>query len=187
MDGFLIALIATFVIALGSREQLIVAHFAQSLARTVPLLVTGAVCAVTSAAIMAFAGATMADMLPVHAAQMLVALALLFGAAELAWPVKVKPMKEPTRSYIAIGAVLLARQIGDSARFAIFALAAWAVYPNTAFIGGAIGGVAAIALGWSLGLAQMQKLPLRAIRLCLAVGLAIIAVVIGLNARYQFL
>lgn len=187
MDAFLLALILTFAIALGGREQLIVAQFATALERSTPLLVTGAFCAILSAGIMAYAGASIAAILPRRAAEMLVAFALAASAIELAWRVKVKPMKEPTRSYVAIGAVLFARQIGDAARFVIFALAAWAVYPTTALIGGAIGGVAASALGWSLGLERMQQFPLRTIRFSLAILVLASALVIGLNARFQFL
>ncbi|MHA7819970.1 MAG: hypothetical protein ACX930_10020 [Erythrobacter sp.] len=187
MDAFLLALILTFAIALGGREQLIVAQFATSLERSLPLLVTGAFCAVLSAAIMAYAGASMAALLPRRAAEMLVAFALAAAAFELAWRVRIKPMKEPTRSYVAIGVVLIARQVGDAARFVIFALAAWAVYPTTALIGGAIGGVVAVALGWSVGLERMQQWPLRALRSTFALCALFAALVIGLNARYQFL
>lgn len=187
MDAFLLALILTFAIALGGREQLIVAQFATSLERSLPLLVTGAFCAVLSAAIMAYAGASIAALLPRRAAGMLVAFALAAAAVELAWRVKVKPMKEPTRSYVAIGVVLIARQLGDAARFAIFALAAWAIYPTTALIGGALGGAAAVALGWSLGLERLQDFPLRALRIALAVCAFLAAIVIGFNARFQFL
>lgn len=185
MDSFLLCLILTFIIALGGREQLIVAQFSTELERTGGLLVTGAVCAIISAGLMAYAGASIAALLPQRAADMLVAFALGFAAIELAWRVKVKPMKEPTRSYIAIGAVLLFRQIGDAARFAIFAFAAEAVFATTALIGGAIGGVAAVALGWSLGLDTLRKWPLRAIRLTLAVCMFLAALVIGLNARFM--
>lgn len=187
MDAFLLALILTFAIALGGRDQLIVAQFAESLERSAPLLATAALCAVLSACVMAYAGASMAAILPRRAAEMLVAFALAAAAVELAWPVKVKPMKEPTRSFVAIGVVLFARQLGDAARFIIFALAAWAVYPTTALIGGALGGGAAVALGWSLGLARMQQLPLRAFRIALAALVFAAALVIGSNARLQFL
>ncbi len=187
MDAFLLALILTFAIALGGREQLIIAQFSSQLERNVPLLIIGGACAIASAAAMAYAGASMSAILPRRAAEMLVAFALGIAAFELAWRVKLKPMKEPTRSYVAIGAVLLARQIGDAARFAIFALAAWTVYPTTALIGGALGGVAAVALGWSAGLTKMQRLPLRYLRFGLAGCLLVAALLIGLNARYTFL
>ena len=71
---------------------------------------------------------------------LLVAIALAIAAFELGWEVRLKPMKEPTRSYVAIAVVLLARQISDAARFVIFAFAAQAVYPVTTIIGGAITG-----------------------------------------------
>lgn len=187
MDAFLLALILTFVMTLGGREQMIIAQFSSATDRNVPLLIIAIACAVATAGVMAYAGATMAEILPRRAAEMLVAFALIAGAVELAWPVKVKPMKEPTRSYVAIGAVLVFRQMQDAARFCIFALAAWAVFPTTALIGGAIAGVGAVVLGWSMGVEALQKLPLRAIRSGLAVCLFTAGHVIGLNARFQFL
>jgi putative Ca2+/H+ antiporter (TMEM165/GDT1 family) len=187
MDAFLLALILSFLIALGGREQLIVAQFAESLARSLPLLFAGAACAVLTAAIMAYAGASLAALLPRRAAEMLVAFALVIAAVELAWPVRLKEMKEPTRSVVAIAVVLAFRQVGDAARFAVFAIAAWAHYPTMAFAGGAIGGVAAVALGWSLGLGALRSLPLRFIRLALAACTIVAGVVIGLNARFAFL
>jgi len=187
MDSFLFCLVLTAAIAIGGREQLIVAQFSQSLQQSWALLGVAAFCAVLTAGVMAFAGASIAAILPQRAADMLIAFSLAAAAIELAWPVKIKPMKEPTRSLIAIGAVLVFRQIGDAARFVIFAFAAEATLPTTAWIGGAIGGVAAVALGWSLGLAQLQKFPLRAVRIGLAVCMFLAALVIGLNARYVFL
>ncbi len=187
MDSLLLCLILAAAIAIGGREQLIIAQFSQQLERSGPLLVTGAVCAVISAGIMAYAGASMASILPQRAAEMLVAFALAIAGFELAWPVKIKPMKEPTRSYIAIGAVLLVRQIGDAPRFVIFAFAAEATYPTTALIGGAMGTLAAVGLGWAAGLTQLQKFPLRYYRLALGVCLFLVGLLIGLNARYTFL
>ncbi|MFU7527632.1 hypothetical protein [Qipengyuania sp. ASV99] len=187
MDSFLLCLVMTFAIAFGGREQLIVAQFSESLERGLPLLVTGAFCALLSAAIMAYAGSSLAAILPPRAAAMLVAFALMIAAFELIWPVKLKAMAEPTRSLIAIGIVVLARQVGDAARFVIFAFAAQATYPATALIGGAIGGIAAAALGWSLGLSRLSQFPLRAIRSVMGGGLIVAAIVIGLNARFMFL
>ncbi len=133
---------------------------------------------------MTYAGMSLADILPARAAQMLVAFALAIAAFELFWPVRVMPLYEPTRSLGAIGLVLLWRQAGDAARFAIFAFAAQAVYPLPALIGGALGGAAAIALGWSVGHARLSQLPLRAIRQGLGAALLVAALFIGLNARY---
>ena len=74
--------------------------------------------------------------------------------------------------------------VGDAARFVIFAFAAGATYPVTAFLGGAAGGAVAVVIGWSAGHESLSKLPLRWIRLALGVPMIIAALFIGLNARY---
>ena len=184
MDSFLVTLLLVFAIALVGRDQLIIAQFSSQLGRTGGLLAWGAFTATIAAAVMAYAGSTLAEILPERAEAMLVAFALVIAGIELLWPVKIKSMKEPTRSYVAIGVVVLARQIGDAARFVIFALAAQAVYPVWTVVGGAIGGAAAIALGWAMGETLAAKLPLRAIRAVLAMCLIIAGIFIGLNARF---
>ncbi|MEO1731216.1 MAG: hypothetical protein AAFR64_10800 [Pseudomonadota bacterium] len=192
MDSFLFCLVLVCAIALGGREQMLVAQLSDGLAdhsgalirRPIPLLALGLVCCVISAGVMAYAGMTMADILPERAAHMLVAFALAIAAFELAWPVKLKPVAEPTRSTAAIGAVLLWRQLGDAARFVIFAFAAEATYPLTAFIGGALGGAAALTIGWISGREALSRLPLRWARLAMAAALIVAAIFIGLNARY---
>ncbi len=184
MDGFLLALLLVFALALGGRDQWLVAQLADALERSAPLLVIGVMTATISAAVMAWVGAEFAALLPRRAAQMLVAFALGLAALELAWPVRVKPPQEPTRSLGAIAIVLLARQIGDGARFVVFALAAWANLPAATGLGGALGGAAAVALGWGVGAAGLARWPLRPLRLGLAAGLIVAALLIGLNARF---
>ncbi len=171
-------------LATGGRDQRMVAQWATSLGQSTQLLLVALVSACLSAAAMAWVGAEFAALLPRRAAQMLVAFALAIAAAELAMPVRMKAPKEPTRSLAALGAVLLARQIGDGARFAVFALAAWTVWPVTAGLGGALGGAAAVALGWAVGDAALARWPLRPLRIALAVCLGIAALFIGLNARF---
>ena len=184
MDGFLLALLLTFALALGGRDQRMVAQWSDALGQSMALLAVGVVCAALSAGAMAWLGSEFAALLPRRAAQMLVAFALGAAAFELAWPVKTKAPLEPTRSLGAIAIVLLARQIGDAARFAVFALAAWASLPVTAGLGGALGGAAAVALGWAVGANGLARWPLRAVRVTLAGGLVIAALFIGLSARF---
>jgi hypothetical protein len=184
VDGFLLALLLVAALATGGRDQLLVAQWAGVLGRSGQLLALAIVCACLSAAAMAWIGAEFAALLPRRAAQMLVAFALALAAGELALPVRIKPPAEPTRSLAALGIVLLARQIGDGARFAVFALSAWTVWPVTAGLGGAIGGAAAVGLGWAAGAETLARLPLRMGRLSLAVCLGIAALFIGLNARF---
>lgn len=187
MDSFLFCILLVFAIALGGRDQLLVARLSDGLEQSPLLFGVGCVCAFISAGVMAFAGATMAEILPARAADMLVAFALAIAAFELFWPIRLKPMDEPTRSFGAIGIVLLARQMGDAARFIVFAFAAEATYPLVTFIGGGLGGAAAIGLGWMMGGGLETRFPLRPIRLTLGICLIIAAIMIGLNARFMFL
>lgn len=184
MDGFLLSLLLVFALALGGRDQALVAQWSDTLGQSGPLLLTGVTTAVLSAAVMAWIGAEFAALLPRRAAQMLVAFALGLAAFELVWPVRLKMAREPTRSLGAIGIVLFARQLGDGARFAVFALAAWVNLPQAAALGGALGGAGAVALGWAVGAAGLARWPLRAVRLTLAAGLIVTALFTGLNARF---
>lgn len=183
MDSFLLPLIATFLISLGGRDQLTVARLAERLSPSQGLLVTGSLVSIATAIIMAASGYAIAKLLPGPAKQMLVAFALLAAAIELFWRVRLKPIAEPTRSLGAIGAVLFMRQIGDGARFAIFAFSAATVLAPMAAIGGALGGSAALLLGWYMRDDLERKLPLRGVRIALGAMLAIAGVVIGLSAR----
>lgn len=184
MDAFLLTLILTFTIAMGARDQMIVAQFSDAAGRNGPMLVLGMACAAASAAVMGLAGWSIAAMLPSRAADMLVAFALVAAGFELLFPVRLKDMKEPTRSYVAIGAVLFVRQLMDGARFVVFAFAAQAVYPLATIIGGTLGGAAAIALGWYAGKRKLEAFPLRWARTGLGVCLIVSAIFIGLNARF---
>jgi putative Ca2+/H+ antiporter (TMEM165/GDT1 family) len=184
MDGLLLAFLLVLALASGGRDQRMVAQWRDRLGQSMPLLAVAMACSCLSAAAMAWAGAGLAALLPRPAATMLVAFALGFAVVELALPVRIGPPKEPTRSLAALAIVLFARQIGDGARFAVFALAAWTIWPLTAGLGGAIGGAAAVTLGWAAGGEALDRWPLRSVRLVLAVCLGIAAVFIGLTARY---
>lgn len=184
MDGFLLALLLVAALATGGRDQAMVAQWASTLGRSTQLLVLAVICAGVSAGFMAWIGAELASLLPRRAAQMLVAFALMIAAAEMALPVRLSTPKEPTRSLAALGIVLLARQIGDAARFAVFALAAWSVWPVTAGLGGALGGAVAAVFGWSAGAEALARWPLRPLRIALAVGLGLAALFTGIDARF---
>lgn len=172
---------AVFAVSLGGRDQLLVAHLAARSGRSGPLLAVGVLASALSSAAMAVAGLPLALALPEPAADMLVAIALAVAAAELAWPSRPVMPREPTRSLFATLIVLTARQVGDAARFLVFAFAAggsaWA-----AGLGGALGGSAAIAMGAAAG-GEAERWPLRAIRLALAAATALAAITIGLHAR----
>ena len=181
MSSFLFGFALVLLVSLGARDQLLVARLS---GRTGPgLLVAGSLAAVISACLMAWAGATVADLLFPAAKQMLVAMALLAAAIELVWPMGKASPKEPTHSITAAFIVLLARQIGDAGRFIIFALAAATALPWLVAAGGALAGIAVLTVAWIMGAELEKALPLRIIRQALAAALGVAAIVIGLKAR----
>ncbi len=171
------------VTSLGSRDQLLVANISGRLGRSVPLLVIGCCVAVMTAVLMTLSGQYIAALLPSAAKTMLVAFALMMAAVELAWPNKRSFIKEPTRSLVAIASVLFVRQVGDGSRFLIFAFAAGSGIPWFAAVGGALGGIGAVLIGWTMADDLVKTLPLRTIRVVLAIILAIAAIITGLTAR----
>lgn len=182
MSTLLFAFVAVLVVSTGGREWQLAARLSQRLGNTTALMVAGIVASALSAAAMAFSGALIGKLMPGPAQMMLVAIALLIAAAELAWPRKARLPQEPTRSFVPILIVLIARQIGDAARFLVFAFAA-AGSPAAAGIGGSLGGIAAIAVAISAGAEIEARLPLRKVRVIIAVLLAVVAVALGLSAR----
>ena len=181
MAAFLLALAAVFAVSLGGRDQLLAARLGARLDKTGGLLAAGTVASLVSSFAMATVGLAMALALPGAAADMLVAMALIVAAVELAWQRPARLPEEPTRSLFATFVVLLARQLSDAARFCVFAFAAggsaW-----LAGIGGALGGAAALALGFAVG-NELVAWPLRPIRLVLAAILLVAAIMTGLTAR----
>ncbi|WP_240310859.1 hypothetical protein [Altererythrobacter sp. ZODW24] len=183
MPSFFLTLLAVVLTSTGARDQLLMARLSEKLGGSGGLLLVAWISAIASAAVMAFAGSTIADFLPPSGKLMLAAFALILAGGELAWNRKTKQPAEPTRSLFAIFIVLLARQIGDGARFLVFALAIATGSALLAGVGGAVGGGIAVTLGWAMGEDATSKLPLRAIR----IGLAILVLTAGLytaiNAR----
>ncbi len=177
------AMVATFLAGIGARDQLIVARLSGHFGGSPLVLATGLACAALTAAAMAWAGSQIGAMLSASAKPMLVAFALAAAAFELFWPITAAPAREPTRSLAALAIVLLFRQFGDGARFCIFAIAAATASPQMTALGGALGGGAALAMGWTLGHALERKLPLRGIRIGLGSVTLVLAVVIGLSVR----
>lgn len=183
MPSFFLAFIAALLTSIGSRDQLLVAQLSARLGRNYSLLATGILVATITASIMAWAGQAAAQILPPEGKTMLVAIALLLAAVELAWPNSRKAPKEPTRSLFAIALVLFSRQLGDAGRFLILAIAAATGAPLLAGIGGALGGGLAVAIGWFAGKELTGALPLRTIRLAFAVVILLAGLVTGLSAR----
>ncbi|MEP2735732.1 MAG: hypothetical protein ABJP34_05490 [Erythrobacter sp.] len=182
MAPFLFALAAVFLLSLGARDQIMMARFSARSGEALSLLMIGIVVSAITAGVMAYAGSWMASLLPARAQYMLTAFALLAAAFELAWRVKLKKPHEPTQSKGAFAIVLAATQMHDAARFIVFAFAAAAAAAPVAGLGGAIGGAAALCLGWSLG-EELEQWPLKPIRWALAAMALAAGIYMALLAR----
>ncbi|WP_336987217.1 hypothetical protein [Altererythrobacter aquiaggeris] len=171
------------LVSAGARDQTLIARLSGRLGAPAWLLIIGCISAALSAAVMAFAGGAIAGFLALAGKQMLVAMALVLAAVELAWNRAERALAEPTRSFFAIFAVLVMRQLGDGARFLIFAIAVATPSPLAAGVGGALGGMAALCAGWALGDDLEARLPLRPARRGLAALLLAAGIFAALNAR----
>ena len=180
MSAVLFGFVATLLFSLGGKDQMLVARVGERVGAGV--LFAGILAALLSAVALAWAGNAIAAILPPGGRAMLVGIALLLAALELFWPVTRQGPREPTHSLFAAFVVILARQIGDGARFAIFALAAWTSLPWLTALGGAIGAAAALTFGWLAG-RELDRLPLSTIRRGLGGITIIAAIAIGLSVR----
>ena len=114
---------------------------------------------------------------------MLLAIALFLAAVELAWPVRAKAMREPTRSLGAALLVLLARQLTDAPRLLVFAIAAYSAAPWWTGIGGFLGSAGTSAMALFARELLGRDSTRRIIRRLLAACALIVAVFVASAAR----
>ena len=183
MPSFFLALLCTFIAAIGGRDQRLVSALAARLGSSGALLAVAWISSAITACLAAGAGFYLARLLPPDAKVMLVAFALLAAGLEMLLLHGRNTPDEPTRSLFAILVVLVAKQIGDGARFLVLALAIATGGPLLAAIGGTVGGGLALTAGWAGRGEAYAKLPLRAVRRSVAAVLVLTGVVIGLYAR----
>src|SRR5690606_7057995 len=183
MPAFFLTLLAAAVASAGARDQLLVARLTAALGQSRVLLTACFAASALSAAFAAWLGSLVAEWLAGDAKRMLVAIALLLAAFELAWPWRAKEVIEPTRSFFATLVVLLARQAGDGARFLIFALAAAMPHPLLAGVGGFLGSSAMLALAWSSPGMFERRGTLHRLRQLVALVLLAAAVATAIAAR----
>lgn len=180
MTGFLLAFIATILLGLGARDQMLVAGLAARQGQRPALLLVGMVSAVLAAGAMQWLAQGFAAELSPRARWMLAVLALGLAALEMI-VLRPKPAPaEPTASLGAFALVLLTVQLTDAARFLLFAIVVAAVLPGAAALGGALGGMAVVAIGWAAA-DLLPGLPLartrRGLGLALLGGAAMLALI----------
>ena len=184
MSALFLSLVAAFLATTGARDQAVVARQSSALGPHPGLLATAVLVACGGAALAVLSGIWIAQLLPAPAKAMLVAIALLLSAVEIAWPRPVTPVpREPTRSLGAVALVLTGQALTDATRFLILALAVAVSPPLLVGIGGALGSSAALAAGWALGEALSEHRLMRPLRVGIALVLAIVGVIVGLGVR----
>ncbi len=149
MTGFLFALIVTVLTGFGARDQALVALLSERQGARPGLLAVAVACGIAAAALSAWGGAEMADLLGSNARRFLVALALGLAGLELLFLLRRAAPVEPTHSLGAFAIVVLTAQLTDAARFLVFALAAFTRAPLTTGLGGAVGAAVVIGIGWA--------------------------------------
>ncbi|WP_176592202.1 TMEM165/GDT1 family protein [Sphingobium sp. EM0848] len=178
MDALLIALLGCLMGEIGDKGQLLALALATRFRRDGAVIAGIAAAAIANAAIGAAAGAFLAPMLGSDARLLFLALALIFLAIAMIWPVK---QPDPLANWrlgpfftTALGLFILG--FGDGAQFLILGIATRTADPLLAATGGAIGIVAATVPVVLLREQLFRALPLRAIR----VGGGVLMLLVGL-------
>ena len=178
MTGLLFALLATLLVGVGARDQVLVAQLAERQGARPSLLLVAIASGMAAAGLAAWGGAEVAGLMAGPARLFLVALALGLAGLEL---IVLRPRAapaEPTHSLGAFGIVIFAMQLTDAARFLVFALAALTRAPLTTGLGGAVGAALVVGAGWMLlgrasWLGQLRR----------GLGVALLLLALGLGAR----
>ena len=179
MTGLLFALLATLLVGVGARDQVLVAQLAERQGQRPSLLLVALASGMVAAGLAAWSGAQVAGMMAGNARSLLVALALGLAGLELLVLTPRAAPAEPTHSLGAFAIVVFAMQLTDAARFLVFALAALTRAPLTTGLGGAVGAVLVVGAGWVM---MGRALSLGRVRRVLGAGLVLLAAALGVAA-----
>lgn len=151
MNGLLLAMLAVLTAGIAARDQLTLATL--SLRRGAGAgqkgwPATAVAVSLISATVAAWGAVLALPLLPANARQFAAAVALVLGGGEMLLARQRRVPSEPTRSLAALAIVLFAQQLTDAARFLIFAIGLATAAPVPSGIGGALGGIGSVLLGW---------------------------------------
>jgi hypothetical protein len=183
LPSFFLALLAAAAATLAGRETVRVARLSAALGAGIGLLTACWLACALGCGLAAWLGSKIAAQLVPEAKAMLVAIALLLAAGELALLRPGRAPVEPTRSFGAIVLVLGAAQLTAAAGFLVLALAAAAPMPELSAFGGALGAGAALTAAWSMGREWEARVPTELLRWSVAALLLLAAAITGLSAR----
>jgi putative Ca2+/H+ antiporter (TMEM165/GDT1 family) len=184
MDALLSAFVAAGLAEWGDRTQLFVIVLAARYARPAPILAGLAVAAIANSLIAAYAGTLVTDLVPVRAASLLVALALLFAGAggllRRSPPDMGMGWRMPAFATAAISLFLL--EFGDKTQFLTFAIAARYDSFALAAAGAATAIVAANVPAALLGSRLPAIVPVRPLRYAIAGLFLVTGFIVAVNA-----
>lgn len=184
MAALLLALILGLILDQGTASQRVVARMGERSGPTTLVIVLLTVAIASVAALSAALGEIMADILPIAARTLFLAIALLVTAlslfASLARPRLIRDGVLPgsVRGILHIAL----RRTGENSAFVLTGIATFTGAPILTAVGGTIGGLVAFIAPLSLGRGYETLMPLRAIQLGSAVVLLCAGVLCGASA-----
>jgi hypothetical protein len=149
MTGLFFALLATLIVGIGARDQLLVAQLAERQGARPALLLVALASGALAAGLAAWGGAQVAELMGGRARLLVVAVALVLAGAEMLVLAPRRAPTEPTHSLGAFAIVIFAMQLTDAARFLVFSIAVLTHAPLTSGLGGAIGAMGIVTAGWA--------------------------------------
>jgi putative Ca2+/H+ antiporter (TMEM165/GDT1 family) len=182
MDALVTAFVAAFLAGWGDRTQRIAAALSARSGRPLLVLAGLAAAAAASGTIAAIGAALIAPTITIRAMTLMTALALLFAGVSGFIPRKRDAAETRVPLIIAAFILCLAAETGDRAQFLTFALAGRFESPILAGAGATAGLIAACAPAALLGARFDRTIPLRVVRLVIAILFLIIGFIVAVNA-----
>jgi putative Ca2+/H+ antiporter (TMEM165/GDT1 family) len=184
MDALLSAFVAAALAEWGDRTQLFVIVLAARFVRPGPILAGLAVAALLNSLLAAYAGHFVSHLIPVRAAALLVALALLCAGAGSLIRRHPPDMARTWRTgaFLTAAVSLFLLEFGDKTQFLTFALGARFDSVALAAAGATAGIVAANAPAALLGCRLGAVVPVQPIRYAIAVLFLVIGFIIAVGA-----
>ncbi len=182
MPAFLLSFVACMLVTMAGREQLRLARLASVLGVRAGLITAVGISAIVTVTLAAWSGSMLAIAISDASEEIVIAIALLLAALQLA-VLRAKPApKEPTWSFGAMLIVMLVAQICDGARLLVLAFTVHTGEPVLVGAGGALGSMTALLVASFFGGNWERKVPHRALSRTVGAILMLAALIIGISA-----
>jgi putative Ca2+/H+ antiporter (TMEM165/GDT1 family) len=184
MDALLTTFIAAALAEIGDKTQFLVIALAARFGRPLPVLAGVAAAALVNCVLAAFGGTLINGFITLRAISLLVAVALVFAGVSGLIRSKQPEMGADwkTDAFITTAACFFLLEFGDKTQFLTAALAAQYDSLLLAGLGATLGVVAANAPGALLGDRLTELVPLRIIRVSIAVLFVVAGAIVAVNA-----